>query len=146
MNSNQYTQYLFSNEHGVTGTLADNPKFAQTAEGEEYAKLAVYCKSMDRANRPLPDTRELPLIAYIRVFDPTLLSKVETLKKGYFVNFKYDHVIFSVSENKDTHEIRINALLTATAFEIRHVPNDKAGATSTNRQNAHANNNDVIDI
>lgn len=132
MSLNNFTQYQFSHEHGITGTLAADPTFGETKEGNEYAKFVLYCKAADKANGgnqkskcrgQRSDVNDLPLIAYGCVFDEGLFSEVENLKKGYFVNFHYDSVTILLGENEETDGLRVKASFVANDLEVRHIPN-----------------------
>lgn len=141
MSLTQLTHYPFSHEHGVTGTLAADPIFDTTKNGDEYARLVIYCKASDKAGngenktkrrRQSSDADYLPLIAYVSIFDEDLLSDVENLKTGYFVNFNYDTITFSLGVDDETNRVRANALLVACDFQIRHIPK-KATANQLRR-------------
>jgi hypothetical protein len=145
MNFNSLTQYKLSNDHGITGTLAKDPAFDRTKDGKEYAKCIIYCKAIDRGDigndqlsRPQSsDARELPLIAYVQIFDTALLNAVENLKKGYFVNFKYDNATISLSEDETTRLLRVNILFVANSLQVRYVPQQKP-VEHNNTQSAHS--------
>lgn len=134
MNFDSLTQYKLSNEHGITGTLAKDPSFDRTKDGKEYAKCVIYCKAIDRSDvgndqlsRPQSShARELPLIAYVQVFDATLLDAVEKLKKGYFVNFKYDNATISLGEEETTQQLRVHILFVANSLQVRYMPQQKS--------------------
>ena len=147
MNLNSLTQYKLSNEHGITGTLAKDPSFDRTKDGKEYAKCVIYCKAIDRSDvgndqlsRPQSsDARELPLIAYVQVFDTALLDAVEKLKKGYFVNFKYDNATISLGEDETTHQLRVHILFVANSLQVRYIPQQKSVDSKTTQvSHSHA--------
>lgn len=152
MSLTQLTHYPFSNEHGVTGTLAADPIFNTAKNGDEYARFAIYCKASNKSGngekktkrrRRLSDADHLPLIAYVSIFDKDLLSDVEHLQKGYFVTFYYNTITFSLGVDEETHRVRTNALLVANAFKIRHIP-EKATAKKS-RRDSDSNDDEARD-
>ncbi len=130
MSITAYTNYNFSYLHGMTGTLAADPVFLNTKDGKAYAKMAVFCKAIDlnvddsNYQRHKSNNHSVSsLIAYIKVFELPLLQQVQNLKKGYFVNFKFDKVIFGLGQDQKTQRIKANAFLVANAIEVKYIPN-----------------------
>ncbi len=129
MSMTTVSQFEFNNQYGITGNLACDPVFAQTKNGDAYAKLTIFCKAQvpegDIADggkghsKPTQDGR-FPLVAYIAVFDETLLDDVQTLGIGDFVNFTYDKVTIVLGEDEETSELGVKASFVATALEVRH--------------------------
>jgi len=135
MSLKHFTQYHFSNEHGVTGTLAADPTFDRTKAGNEYARFAIYCKAMD--------ANDIPLIAYVQVFNEDLLDDVEQLKKGYFVNFTYDDVTWNLGEDAKTNELRVNPTFVVNTLSVRHIPGEKKARQSNQKSETNGDNDRV---
>jgi len=140
MSVKNFTNYNFSNKHGFSGNLAADPTFDETRDGEEYAKMTVYCSKQDNSDddnkskrrRGKSDTNKmLNLTVDVRFYDEELLDLVEgELKKGYLVNFKYDNITFSLAEDEETGELKVKAFATANDFIVRHKPEDKEEKSS----------------
>ncbi len=150
MSLKYFTQYHFSNEYGVTGTLAADPTFDHTKAGDEYARLVVYCKAIDanddhkKSHRSKEsDTNDIPLIAYVRVFNKELLDIVEYLKQGYFVNFTYDDITWNLGKDAKTNKLRVNPRFVANTLSVRHIPGKKK-ARQSNRQSETNGDNDRV--
>ena len=150
MSLKHLTQYHFSNEYGVTGTLAADPTFADTKKGDEYARFAIYCKAIDANDDNKKshcskdtDANDIPLIAYVRVFNENLLDDVEQLKKGYFVNFTYDDVTWNLGEDAKTNELRVNPTFVANTLSVRHIPGEKKARQSNQKSEANGDNDRV---
>lgn len=150
MSLKHLTQYHFSNEYGVTGTLAADPTFADTKKGDEYARFAIYCKAIDanddnkkNHHSKESDTNDIPLIAYVRVFNEDLLIEVEQLKKGYFVNFTYDDVTWNLGIDTKTNELRVNPTFVANTLSVRHIPGEKKARQSNQKSETNGDNDRV---
>lgn len=131
MSVKNYTNYNFSCVHGITGTLAADPTFLKTKDGKPYVRLPVFCKAMDTKfddsnvndQKVVSDTDEISLVAYVKVFDLMLLKQVENIKQGYFVNFKFDRIVFGLGKDTEKNNMKATAFLVANAIEVKHIPN-----------------------
>lgn len=150
MSINNLTWYQFSNEYGITGTLATDPIFAKTKKGNTYAKFVIYCKATDntdemneknKSHSTNSGARELPLIAYVKVFNENLLANTGTLQKGYFVNFRYNNLAFVLGEDEETHELLIKASFVANDFKVRHIPKK---VRAKNLEHQDGNNEELV--